>query len=87
VIARIGRDDVHSVAAGELLARRVQHVAPAAAENDAGALVEEAPRRGLADAAAAAGDEDDLVLVTHEFRLPCMCRCTICRSNRNGSSR
>ena len=48
-----------------------------AAEHDARALVEEAPRRGLADPAAAARDQDDLVLVLPHRGPPledrCMC--------------
>ena len=54
----------------DALARRVELVPGGrelgltrAAEQHARALVEEAPRCGLADPAAAAGDQDDLVLV------------------------
>ena len=58
--------DVHALAAGvEGVARGLELVLAGAAEDDARALGEEALRGGAADAAATAGDQDDLVLVPH----------------------
>jgi hypothetical protein len=58
--------DVDALAAGvEGVAGGLELRLASAAEDDAGALVEEAPRRGLADAAATPGDDDHLVLEAH----------------------
>ena len=47
----------------DLALRRLENLRAGAAEDDARALVEEPLRRGLADATATAGDEDDLAFV------------------------
>jgi hypothetical protein len=53
----------------ELVAGRLQHRRARAGEHDARALVEEAPRRGLADAAATARDDDHLAVEVHRVLL------------------
>src|SRR4051812_20256410 len=68
VLRRLARRDVPGPDGGALAGRvevglrRLEHLRAGPAEDDRGALVEEAPRRRAADPTAAARDEDEVVL-------------------------
>jgi hypothetical protein len=63
----------------ELGLGRLEDVEPRPAQHDARALVEKAPRCRAADAAAPAGDEDDLVLEVLGHGRQISCTCIYCK--------
>jgi len=59
-------DELDALAAGvELVARGLEHRGPGTGQHDARAVVQEAPRRGLADPASTARDDDHLAREAH----------------------
>jgi hypothetical protein len=78
----LARPDRHALAGGvELGHRRLEDVRARAAEDDRGALLQEPPRRGLADTATTAGDDDDLAveLRAHSKPSPSSITCSCIR--------